>query len=150
MLFTSALFLPFFVTVWAVYWTLQNNDRRKVWLLVISALFYSFWDWRLLGLVILVILNTYTVPLLVASPSLRGGRRVILLIGIIGSLTILGIFKYFNFFIQSINAVVNTDIVVAELVLPIGISFYTFHSLSYMIDSYRGRLTPTKNFVDVA
>jgi alginate O-acetyltransferase complex protein AlgI len=150
MIFTDAKFFIFFAVVFSVYWAVSSNFWRKLWLLAASVVFYAAWDWRFLGLVLLVIVNTYATTLLVAATEEPQRRRRIVAIGIVVSLGVLAFFKYYNFFIDSLSRVILLQVRIQDIVLPIGISFYTFHSLSYMIDTYRGKIAPTKNVVDVA
>lgn len=150
MIFTDWKFFVFFFLVFCVYWTLRSNLTRKLWLLASSVVFYAAWDWRFLGLVFLVIVNAYLAPLLITSATNPAQKRLILTTGIVLSLGVLAFFKYFDFFVESFSHLLSLNIHVANIILPIGISFYTFHSLSYMIDTYRGRIVPTKSFVDVS
>jgi alginate O-acetyltransferase complex protein AlgI len=150
MIFTEARFFVFFVIAFSVHWVLTSNLWRKLWLLACSVVFYAAWDWRFLGLVLLVIVNTYAVTLLVAATDGPVRRRQIVTIGIVISLGVLAVFKYFNFFIDTLSQFISLQVRIQDIVLPIGISFYTFHSLSYMIDTYRGKIVPTKSFIDVA
>jgi alginate O-acetyltransferase complex protein AlgI len=150
MIFTDTKFFIFFAIVFGVYWTVSSNFWRKLWLLASSVVFYAAWDWRFLGLVMLVIANTYVTTLLIAATEESERRRGIVAIGIVISLGVLAFFKYYNFFIDSLSHVISLQVRIQDIVLPIGISFYTFHSLSYMIDTYRGKIAPTKNVVDVA
>jgi alginate O-acetyltransferase complex protein AlgI len=146
MLFTDWKFFVFFAVAFGVYWSLAGNLPRKLWLLACSMVFYAAWDWRFLGLVLFVIANTYAVTLLVARTDDPRQRRLLLMTGVTISLSVLGVFKYYNFFVDSLSIPTR----IQDLVLPIGISFYTFHSLSYMIDTYRRKIVPTTNCGDVA
>jgi alginate O-acetyltransferase complex protein AlgI len=150
MIFTDWTFFVFFAIAFVVYWAVRSNLLQKLWLLACSAVFYAAWDWRYLGLVLLVIGNTYVVTLLVAGTEAQGPRKSILAGGIVAGLGLLGLFKYYNFFVDSLQQVLPIQPRIASLLLPIGISFYTFHSISYMIDTHRRRIVPTKSIVDVA
>jgi alginate O-acetyltransferase complex protein AlgI len=150
MIFTDATFFLFFALAFAIYWWLGDNASRKIWLLACSVLFYAAWDWRFLGLVLLDIVNTYAVTRLVGEWAPEKWRKPILVAGIVLSLCTLGLFKYFNFFADSLARIIQVNLAIRQIVLPIGISFYTFHSLSYTIDTYRRKIVPTKNFLDVA
>jgi D-alanyl-lipoteichoic acid acyltransferase DltB (MBOAT superfamily) len=154
MIFTDWTFFVFFAAVSLVYWDIPSNSWRKIWLLAASCVFYAAWDWRFLGLVLLVIVNTYIVTLTLTLTLTRKAddrhRRAILTAGIVTSLGVLGFFKYFNFFAGTISSVFGAPRLVVDILLPVGISFYTFHSLSYMIDTYRRKIIPTRNVVDVA
>jgi hypothetical protein len=142
MIFTDAKFFAFFPLTFAVYWWLGDNRSRKQWLLICSVIFYAAWDWRFLGVVLAVILNTYFVTRLVGEWAPERWRGRILTAGIAISLSVLGFFKYYNFFADSLARVTPVSIGMREIVLPIGISFYTFHSISYMIDSYQRKIAP--------
>jgi alginate O-acetyltransferase complex protein AlgI len=150
MIFTDWDFFVFFAIVFIIYWMIRSNAVQKIWLLICSMVFYAAWDWRFLGLVFLVIANTYAVTSLIAASNDERRRRLILTAGIIVSLGVLGLFKYYNFFADSLSHLAHFSARIQQLVLPIGISFYTFHSLSYMIDTYRRAIVSTKNFGDVA
>jgi alginate O-acetyltransferase complex protein AlgI len=150
MIFTDATFFAFFPLAFCVYWWLGDNPSRKIWLLACSVIFYAAWDWRFLGLVLLDIVNTYVVTRLVGEWAPEKWRRPILVSGIVVSLTTLGFFKYFNFFADSLARIAPVNLAMRGIVLPIGISFYTFHSLSYTIDTYRRKIVPTRSFIDVA
>src|SRR4029453_7031498 len=108
--------------------------------LACSVFFYASWDWRFLGLIFFVIANTYAVTLLVAATADPLWRRRILVAGVTVSLSVLGVFKYYNFFIDTLPAWIVVPPRIQSIILPIGISFYTFHSLSYMIDTYRRKI----------
>jgi alginate O-acetyltransferase complex protein AlgI len=150
MIFTDWKFFVFFAVVFAVYWAIRGNLWQKLWLLACSAVFYAAWDWRFLGLVLLVIVNTYATTLLIAGAKVDHYRSAILTAGVTLSLSVLGVFKYYDFFLDNLRQILPLHPRVAALILPIGISFYTFHSLSYMIDTYRRRIEPTRNLFDVA
>ncbi|MBV8191823.1 MAG: MBOAT family protein [Alphaproteobacteria bacterium] len=150
MIFTDWKFFVFFAVAFVVYWNIKSNARRKVWLLACSVFFYGAWDWRFLSLVFFVIGNTYATTLLIARTESAQLRHRILVVGIAISLGVLGVFKYYNFFIDSLARWIQAPDRIQDLILPIGISFYTFHSLSYMIDTYRRRIVPTRNLGDVA
>jgi D-alanyl-lipoteichoic acid acyltransferase DltB (MBOAT superfamily) len=142
--FTTPTFLVFLVLVYLPYWRLGLRAQNLL-LLAASLVFYGWWDWRFLGL----LLGTATVDYLAALGMSRtrgpGARRALLLASLAANLGALGFFKYYGFFAASLR-----DLLSAvgwpvhpwelELVLPVGISFYTFQALSYTIDVYRGRL----------
>src|SRR5262249_27229074 len=122
MIFTDWKFFVFFAVAFSVYWGLKSNPLRKIWLLGCSMYFYASWDWRFLGLVFLVIGNSYAVTLLIASTEDQVRRRRILTAGITLSLSVLGLFKYYNFFIDSVSSWITLPIRIQDIVLPIGIS----------------------------
>ena len=155
MIFTQAAFFVFFLVVGAVHWTLRGNRERKVWLLGTSYFFYGSWDWRFLGLILISTLVDYLAGLAIHRAAGKRPRRAWLVASIVVNLGLLGFFKYFNFFVESGTGLLN--LFGAELapmrldiVLPVGISFYTFQSLSYSIDIYRGELVPRRNLLDFA
>ena len=155
MLFVEPRFIVFFVVVFAVHWALRRDGLRKGWLLAASYVFYGAWDWRFLSLIIASTLIDYGVGVLLSGPRSPRQRNACLMLSLIGNLGILGFFKYYNFFIES--AVGFTGMLglpmsasTLSLVLPVGISFYTFQTLSYSIDVYRGRLKATRSLLDLA
>ena len=150
LLFTDWKFFVFFGIVVSIYWLLRSNAWRKVFLLAASVFFYAMWDWRFLGLVALVTATTYAVTLLIPRRQASAQQLTILVVGMAVSLGVLGYFKYYNFFANSFADLVHTSHVNAALLLPVGISFYTFHSISYMVDTYRRRIEPSRSIIDVS
>ncbi|MEW6744970.1 MAG: MBOAT family protein [Planctomycetota bacterium] len=154
MLFVEYRFLVFFIVVLGVYWALRWNVARKIWLLATSYVFYAGWDWRFLGLIIASTLLDYTVAWRLSLPRTVHRRRW-LMVSVVGQLTLLGFFKYCNFFVTSLRDFLHFlgvpfQLGTLEIILPVGISFYTFQTLSYTIDVYRGTLKGTKNLLDIA
>ena len=154
MLFTQGLFLIFFAVAFCVYWKLQSRVAQKRWLLVCSYVFYACFDWRFLAL-----LFVSTTVDFVAANQMRGAeqkRRLSwLLVSLIVNLGMLAVFKYYNFFVDSVvelAAVFGTELPepTTRLIVPVGISFFTFQTLSYTIDVYRGNLEASVSFIDVA
>lgn len=123
-----------------------SQKFRHIYLLIASYIFYGWWDWRFCFLML-----SLTVIAYITSRKLNGKyRKLFITIGISVPLIILGIFKYLNFFLDSFNAVFGiTNLCSLNLILPVGISFYTFQSMSYTIDVYRGKIK-VANFLDVA
>jgi len=156
MLFTELRFLPFFLLVFALHWALPGPRARKAWLLLASWFFYGCWDWRFLSLILFSTALDYCVGLRLVPPGLSATRRrAWLVLSLVGNLGLLGFFKYFHFFVDSALALLATlgfegHRPTLELVLPVGISFYTFQTLSYTIDVYRGRLQPRRSPLDFA
>lgn len=157
MLFNSLEFLLFLPTVFVLYWFLFKNQLRaqNILLLVASYVFYGWWDYRFLSLIIFSTIVDYLVALRMQQTDKNQTRKFLLFISIGINLGLLGFFKYFNFFIESWvhawNAFgVTMQSSTLQIILPVGISFYTFQTLSYTIDVYRKQLTPTKNFIDFA
>jgi alginate O-acetyltransferase complex protein AlgI len=154
MLFTEARFFAFFGVVFAVHWALSSNRARKLWLLGASYLFYAAWDWRFLSLILASTAVDY-----VAGRAMEGagpaGRRASLTVAVAVNLAILGFFKYWGFFVDSAEGLLSAlgfeiGPRTFSVVLPVGISFFTFQSMSYTIDVYRGRMSPVRRFSDFA
>jgi len=151
MLFNSNEFLKFLAAFFLFYY-LVRNDRRARNLLVIagSYLFYGWWDWRFLGLIIISTLLDYFVGIGLASQEDPRRRRILVLASVAGNLSILGFFKYYDFFVESLRVLlgklgVSMDVHTLGIVLPVGISFYTFQTMSYTLDVYRRRVPATRD-----
>jgi alginate O-acetyltransferase complex protein AlgI len=158
MLFNSFDFAIFLVVVLAVYFALQRGGHRMLqnrFLLVMSYVFYAAWDWRFTLLIALSTVVDYQVALALSRARDPARRRVLISTSLAVNLGLLGFFKYAGFFAQSLEdlfqvfGVVIPDFAL-EVLLPVGISFYTFQTLSYTIDVYRGNLQPTRDFFDFA
>ena len=154
MLFNSVEFAIFFPLVFAIYWLIgrRNLTLQNLFVLLASYTFYAFWDWRFLGLIIFSTLVDYSVGILLSKNFSKVKRKVLLGTSIALNLGLLGFFKYYNFFIESfVNAfsLFGQELRYSSLyiILPVGISFYTFQTLSYTIDIYRGKLSPTRNLL---
>lgn len=155
MLFTEPLFFVFFPVVLAGAWWLSSDRLRKLWLLAASYLFYAAWDWRFLTLITASTLVDYWVGRALGWVESPRGRRALLVSSLVVNLGLLGVFKYYGFFVESAQGLLSAlGLSVAgrvpEIVLPVGISFYTFQTLSYTIDVYRGRLDPVRSLSDFA
>lgn len=154
MLFTELNFWLFFAVVGLAYILLPHRAQNRM-LLVASYVFYSAWDWRFLGLIILSTMVDYVVGLKMATESSEVRRRRLLWVSLAVNLGMLGVFKYLGFFVDSFADLLRSfgyeaNIVTLSIVLPVGISFYTFQTLSYTIDIYRRDLKPTHDFLDFA
>lgn len=154
MIFNSIEFLIFLPIVFLLYWFgFQKNIKlQNLFILFISYLFYGWWDWRFLCLIILCSGMNYVAGTLLSSNESRKNRKLILVISCLVSLGLLCVFKYFNFFIDNfINAFALIGIHLQprtlHIILPVGISFYTFKALSYTIDVYKRKLEPTKDMI---
>ncbi|MEL6612698.1 MAG: MBOAT family O-acyltransferase, partial [Bacteroidota bacterium] len=153
MLFNSLAFALFLPLVFGLYWGLQ---RRPLWaqntlLLASSYVFYGWWDWRFLGLIVISSAVDYLVGVQLgkAGRSERS-RRLLLSLSVAVNLGILGFFKYFNFFIESLAIGLSSiglepNLPLLRVILPVGISFYTFQTMSYTIDVYRRQMEPTRD-----
>ena len=155
MIFTELRFFAFFALVFVVTWGLGSNRARKLWLLVASYGFYAAWDWRFLSLILVSTLVDYGVGLALGSEEREKRRRLLLGTSLVVNLGLLGYFKYAGFFVDSAEELLawlglETSRSSLEIVLPVGISFYTFQTLSYTIDIFRRKLEPTRNLLDLA
>jgi len=162
MVFNSLQFVWFFLAVYALYRLLpaflseeRAHRAQNGLLLVASYYFYAAWDYRFLALLAASTVVDYTCGRLLASTTDARWRRMLIVLSIGFNLTLLGFFKYFNFFAVNLQALFaaigwHLDFVTLRVLLPIGISFYTFVTMSYVIDVYRREIEPTRNFVDFA
>jgi alginate O-acetyltransferase complex protein AlgI len=154
MVFNSLHFVWFFVIVYALYRVLPH--RAQNWLLLVASYyFYAAWDWRFLGLLVASTLVDYASGRALGASHAPATRRTLLCLSLGFNLTLLGFFKYFNFFADSLYGVFGAlgwhlDFVTVRVLLPVGISFYTFVTMSYVIDVYRREITPTRDLVDFA
>ena len=156
MIFNSSAFLVYFVSVFFLYWFVFNKTIKlqNFFILAVSYFFYGWWDWRFLGLLMLSTLIDYFFAFPIAEGSHRK-RKLFLVLSLINNLLVLGIFKYYNFFVTEAQHLGSTlgfhfNPYILNIALPLGISFYTFHGMSYVIDIYRGDFKPVKSFVDYA
>ncbi len=152
MLFNSWEFLIFLPVVLVVYYALARR-AQNVWLALGSYFFYGWWDWRFTSLLLISTLLSFSCALLMERHPQRA--RAFLLLSVGGDLAILGAFKYFNFFIDSLISLFSIlqftpDVPTLRVLLPVGISFYTFQTISYTVDVYRGTMKPTRNFTEFA
>jgi alginate O-acetyltransferase complex protein AlgI len=154
MLFNSYVFVGFFLLVYALYLTVQRHHRiQNTLLLVASIWFYGYWNWWFLLLILFTCINDYTAALWIRRSTSERRRKLVLFTAIAIDLTVLGFFKYFNFFADTAVAILGSvgltaDPITLQLILPLGISFHTFQAMGYTIDVYRGRLEPTTHFAD--
>ncbi len=152
MLFNSFIFWAFFTLVIVLYWRLDHK-RQNLLLLIASYVFYGYWDWRFLSLIVISTLIDFTVAQKVEASSERSLKRRWLLLSVFTNLGLLGFFKYFGFFVKEFALIleamgVNASLPTLNIILPVGISFYTFQTLSYTIDVYRGVTKPTRSLLD--
>lgn len=150
MIFTELRFLGFFLAVFALHWSLRSLRSRHLLLLTASYVFYGVWDVRFLGLIILSTAVDFSAGCLLADATNQKRRRLIVATSLSINLGILGVFKYFNFFAASFADLLRVLGVEAgpttlNLILPVGISFYTFQSASYTLDVYRRTLPPARD-----
>jgi D-alanyl-lipoteichoic acid acyltransferase DltB (MBOAT superfamily) len=154
--FNSFDYLLFFPTVFLLYWFVfqRNLLLQNAFILLASYVFYGWWSWEFTGLLFLSTLIDFSFGFWVASPD-RKKAKLFLILSIINNLGILALFKYYNFFAEQFQAGFakigwECHPIMLNVALPIGISFYTFHGMSYVFDIYRGQQKPTKNFIDYA
>ena len=154
MLFNSIDFAIFLPIVFILYWfvTQKNLKLQNLLLLIASYIFYGWWDWRFLSLIIFSSFVDYFIGVALSKTKISKKRKLLLLASILVNLGFLGFFKYYNFFLENFveafhffgNPINPQGL---SVILPVGISFYTFQTLSYSIDVYRQKLKPTKDIV---
>ena len=154
MLFNSIEFAVFLPIVFLLYWFVFNNNIRlqNLLLLVSSYIFYGWWDWRFLSLIAFSSFVDYFIGLQLKKSEHHARRKLLLFLSLGVNLGFLGFFKYYNFFAQSFADAFTffgnkPDVYTLNIILPVGISFYTFQTLSYSIDVYRKQLEPTKDII---
>ena len=164
MVFNSGVFLYFLAVVLAVYFGLYRLKRGRLYqnrfLLVASYFFYGWWDWIFLALIFLSTIIDYFVALGLERSSSPKRRRLLVLISLLANLGMLAAFKYYDFFAESLLALLrgiapeyapsSDSWLFLRVVLPVGISFYTFQTLSYTLDVYRRQIPAERNFLDFA
>jgi alginate O-acetyltransferase complex protein AlgI len=154
MVFNSLHFVWFFLVVYGAYRVLPH--RAQNWLLLVASYyFYAAWDWRFLGLLVASTLVDFSCARLLERTADDRRRRMLLVLSLGFNLTLLGFFKYFNFFADSLHGLFgslgwNVDFVTVRILLPVGISFYTFVTMSYVIDVYRKEIPATRDLLDFA
>lgn len=156
MLFNSIEFFIFLPIVFVLYWLVfeKKHSWQNILILVASYIFYGWWSWKFLGLLMLCTLLDYLYGFKVASSNKRTSK-VFLWLSIINNLGILAIFKYYDFFALELNQALNqfgiqSNLTLLHFTLPIGISFYTFHGMSYIFDIYNGKQKPANKFIEYA
>lgn len=154
MLFNSIDFAIFLPIVFSLYWLLAKKSLTfQNWLLVLSSyIFYGWWDWRFLSLILFSSLVDYFISNKLKTEQKERKRKSLLWLSILINLGFLGFFKYYNFFLENFVSAFSffgSEIKVhsLQIILPVGISFYTFQTMSYTIDVYRRKLEPTNDFV---
>jgi alginate O-acetyltransferase complex protein AlgI len=140
--------------VFLLYWFVfqKNLKLQNLFILTASYVFYCWWDWRFLSLILLCSGINYLAGVSLASNKDQKSRKVILILSCTASLALLGVFKYFNFFVDNFVSAfatlgIHLQAKTLSIILPVGISFYTFKALSYTIDVYKNRLEPTKDII---
>lgn len=155
MLFNSFAFFAFFAAVLAAYWHLRSAEGRKAFLVACSYLFYAAWDYRFCALLAGVTAVAYAGGLAIAARDDERHRRVIVAVCVTLLLGTLGTFKYAGFFIESFAGLMGAfglgaPSAAMQIILPVGISFYVFHAISYVVDVYRRQVSADHSPVDVA
>jgi D-alanyl-lipoteichoic acid acyltransferase DltB (MBOAT superfamily) len=154
MLFNSIDFAIFLPIVFVLYWFVLKNNLKLQNLLIVFAsyIFYGWWDWRFLSLILFSTIIDYTVARKLKNTDSKQLRKILLWISILVNLGFLGFFKYFNFFLENFKTAfsffgyeINGSSL--NIILPVGISFYTFQTLSYTIDVYKRKIEPTKDII---
>ena len=157
MIFNSSTFLAFFIVFFILYYLLRHRIKsQNILLLVGSYIFYGWWDFRFLSLIIFSTLVDFWVGNKISAAITEKGKRKLLFMSLSINLGLLIVFKYFNFFMDSLYYSLNQlgytveNQFILNVILPVGISFYTFQTLSYSIDIYRGKIKPAKSYVSFA
>ena len=154
MVFNSIEYALFFPLVFALYWFVFNKSVKvqNLFIVIVSYIFYGWWDWRFLFLIAFTSFCSWMSGLLIQKYSQQGKKaKAVSTANIVLNLAILGVFKYYDFFATSFAHVFlggKTEGLLLNIVLPVGISFYTFQALSYSIDVYKGKIEPTKDIVE--
>ena len=146
MSFASIDFLIFFIVVILGTLIIQkffSKRVKEVFLLLASYFFYGYWDWRFCFLLLFVTISSY-------FTAKHKDKKGIYIIGIVIPLIVLGFFKYFNFFLGSVSSIIGHDLGLLNIILPVGISFYTFQALSYVIDVKREKIEVEEDFIRLA
>ena len=158
MLFNSIEFLLFLPTIFILYWFVFNKNLKyqNTLILVSSYVFYGWWDYRFLSLIFLSTIVDYVIGLNIFNQSSKKKQKLLLWGSVLFNLSVLGFFKYYNFFVDSWVELFSLlgykikSIWTLNIILPVGISFYTFQTMSYTIDIYRKKVEPTKDFISFA
>jgi alginate O-acetyltransferase complex protein AlgI len=141
-LFPTVTFAVFFMIVLPVSWALMRYQRAwRIWILLASYVFYAWWDWRFIVLLFASTIVNHVLAVAIHRSQAVTARKSFLALAIAFDLGLLGYFKYANFFLSTADNVAGTSWI-ANVVLPVGISFYTFMAISYVVDTYRGELVP--------
>lgn len=155
MVFNSSIFLVFIVVFFLLYWLINNKmgkKARNLFTIIGSYVFYGWWDWRFLGLIIVSSVIDFYVGKAISRSDSKGFRKLLLITSLLSNLGILAFFKYYDFFVDSLNDMlqlfsVSAGFTTLNIILPVGISFYTFQTLSYTIDIYRKKISYTDDIL---
>ena len=155
MLFDSPAYFLFLIPVLLLYWRLSHR-AQNIFLLVASYFFYGWWDWRFLGLMIASTTVDYLIAQKLAPELQNPHRKKWLILSLVWNFTILGVFKYFDFFVGSFVGALdqlgihNLPLPLIRIILPPGISFYTFEEVAYVVDVYKGKVAAAASYLDYA
>lgn len=154
MALTSFSFICFYLSVFLLHWLVfsKSKDAQNIIILVSSIFFYSSWDYRFLGLLLFIIASSFYMGYLINRTKNKDKKKLCLIITLVIILGILFLFKYYNFFVNSFIDLfhlfgISLTASTLKIILPIGISYYAFSSLSYCIDIYKGKISPTKDIL---
>ncbi len=152
MLFDTPIYIVFLTCIVVAYWCLSFRNQNR-FLLLASYVFYGWWDWRFLCLMIGSTVIDYFIAIKIAETETQRMRRLLLVLSLLSNFSILGFFKYFNFFADSLSVAlssvgIQTSLPVLRIILPPGISFYTFQEVAYIVDVYSRKLSPSRSFLD--
>lgn len=158
MVFNSLEFFIFLPIVFLLYWFVlkKHLKAQNILILIASYIFYGMWDWRFLSLILLSTIVDYFVGIKIYSFNKKSKRKAWLWVSVIFNVGLLGFFKYYNFFVDSWVDMVSLfgydikSVWTLKVILPVGISFYTFQTMSYSFDIYYKKLKPTHDFLSFA
>ncbi len=157
MLFNSIEYFFFLPIVFITYWFVCKNLKTQNWLILLSSyVFYGWWDWKFLSLILISTIVDYYTGLFINKSKTKKREKIYLFISIFFNIGILAFFKYYNFFIESWVDMLNSfgynpiNTWTLKIILPVGISFYTFQTMSYSLDIYYKKIKPTKDFISFA
>ncbi len=154
MLFNSFIFIFIFLPItWLVFWMLKGKQNRYTWLSFSSYIFYGYWDWRFTILMMFSTVVDFTIAKWIDATDNQTKRKLLIMMTISINLLLLGFFKYYTFAAESVSSLLhifslNSPLPTFSIILPVGISFYTFQTMSYTIDVYRRKLKATHNFME--
>ena len=153
MVFNSLIFLYLFLPItYFVFWRLKSKNQRYIWMTLAGYVFYSFWNYKFCALMLLSTMVSYVAGLGLLHWDDPRRRKLCLVLPITFDLTLLGVFKYTNFVVSTFNSLSERlslpHLPSLDIILPVGISFYTFHTITYIVDSYRRVISPTRNLFE--
>ena len=155
MLFNSFIYFFFLITVLGFFYLVKNSGSRKAVLLIASYSFYAYWDYRFSALLVFVTISGFYISSAISLSRDRRSGKILYFLAIVANLTVLFFFRYFNFFADNINSVfsafgTHNDLIHMRLIIPLGVSFYIFQSISYVTDVYKGRFIHEKSLTNYA